>query len=155
MITHIRIKTKPWVATYKEPWSGKKRQKAFKTEQEAKDFDTAQNTVFERERSIIRATKRRRRKAAPTSATVEEVLNKYLDTLGNPTTREPSAAHYQYLWASQGTLPEYRRRSCLSQSSGRTRSRQRHCDPSGKNLPDSVQLGSALGYAFEYPPLPA
>lgn len=93
MITHIRIKTKPWVVTYKEPWSGKKRQKAFKTEQEAKDFDTAQNTVFERERSIIRATKRRRRKAAPTSATVEEVLNKYLDTLGNPTTRATSASH--------------------------------------------------------------
>ena len=110
MVKHVRIKTKPWIVIYKEPWSGKKRQKSFKTEQEAIDFDSAQSTVFERERTIIRAVKKRHRKTVPASATVEEILNKYLDTLGNPTTRATSSSHLQPIINIYG----HRKAHCLS-----------------------------------------
>lgn len=95
MIVCHKLRRKPWIVKYREPWTGKPRQKAFLTEQEAKAFDEAQSVVFDKEKAIIRSAKRRRKKSVPTSPTVEDVLRRYLDTLGNPTTRETSANHLQ------------------------------------------------------------
>ena len=50
MIVCLSYKRKPWIVRYREPWSGKPRQKAFATEQEAQDFEMAQLTVFAREK---------------------------------------------------------------------------------------------------------
>lgn len=95
MIVCYKLRKKPWIVKYREPWTGKPRQKAFLTEQEAKAFDEAQSQVFDRERAIIKSAKKRRKKSSVASVTVEEVLNKYLDTLGNPTTRATSSSHLQ------------------------------------------------------------
>ena len=95
MIVCHKLRKKPWIVKYREPWTGKQRQKAFLTEQEAKSFDEAQSVVFEKEKAIIRAVKQRRKKNTPSSATVEEILLKYLDTLGNPVTRATSSSHLQ------------------------------------------------------------
>ena len=46
MIVCLSYKRKPWIVRYREPWSGKPRQKAFATEQEAQDFEMAQLTVL-------------------------------------------------------------------------------------------------------------
>ena len=110
MIVCHRLKRKPWVVKYREPWTGKPRQKAFKTEDEAKTFDEAQAAVFDKEKAIIRSAKRRRKKSAVATVTVEEVLNKYLDTLGNPTTRATSSSHLQPILNIYG----HRKAHCLS-----------------------------------------
>lgn len=110
MIVCHKLRKKPWIVKYREPWTGKQRQKAFLTEQEAKVFDEAQSTVFEKEKAIIRAVKRRRKKNAPPSVTVEEVLLKYLDTLGNPVTRATSSSHLQPILTIYGQ----RKAHCLT-----------------------------------------
>ena len=93
-ILHKAIKQKPWIVRYKEPWTGKARTKSFSTETEAKAFDEAQASVFGKERAIIKATKRRRkRQAAPSSLTVAEVIDRYLDSLTNLRTRKSCAHH--------------------------------------------------------------
>ena len=110
MVVHFRLRKKPWVVKYREPWTGKPRQKAFRTEDEAKSFDEAQAAVFDKEKAIIRSVKRRRKKSAVVTATVEEILNKYLDTLGNPTTRATSSSHLQPIINIYG----HRKAHCLS-----------------------------------------
>ncbi len=110
MIVRLKFRKKPWTVKYREPWTGKSRQKSFTTEAEAQAFDEAQSKVFDKEKAIIRAVKRRRKKAAPASVTVEEVLGKYLDTLGNPVTRATSFSHLQPFLAIYG----HRKAHCLS-----------------------------------------
>ena len=110
MIVCHKLKRKPWIVKYREPWTGKPRQKAFLTEQEAKAFDEAQAVVFDKEKAIIRSVKRRRKKSAVATVTVEEVLHKYLDTLGNPTTRATSSSHLQPIMHIYG----HRKAHCLN-----------------------------------------
>ena len=92
-IIHKAIKSKPWIVRYKEPWSGKARTRSFSTEAEAKAFDEAQSQVFDRERAIIKATKRRRKLQAAPSITVADVIDRYLDSLTNLRTRKSCAHH--------------------------------------------------------------
>ena len=92
-ILHKAIKSKPWIVRYKEPWTGKARTRSFSTEAEDKAFDEAQASVFDKERAIIKATKRRRKRQAAPSLTVAEVIDRYLDSLTNLRTRKSCAHH--------------------------------------------------------------
>ena len=89
----LKYKRKPWVVKYREPWSGRPRQRAFAVEAEARAFEDAQTSLYERERAIIKAVRRRRAQGRPASLTIAEVLDRYLDSLGNPSTRAASAYH--------------------------------------------------------------
>ena len=89
----LKYKRKPWVVKYREPWSGRPRQRAFAVEAEARAFEDAQASLYERERAIIKAVRRRRTQGRPASLTIAEVLDRYLDSLGNPSTRAASAYH--------------------------------------------------------------
>ncbi len=89
----LKYKRKPWVVKYREPWSGRPRQRAFAAEAEARAFEDAQASLYERERAIIKAVRRRRTQGRPASLTIAEVLDRYLDSLGNPSTRAASAYH--------------------------------------------------------------
>ena len=92
-IVCLKYKRKPWVVKYREPWSGRPRQRAFAVEAEARAFEDAQTSLYERERAIIKAVRRRRAQGRPASLTIAEVLDRYLDSLGNPSTRAASAYH--------------------------------------------------------------
>ena len=89
----LKYKRKPWVVKYREPWSGRPRQRAFAVEAEARAFEDAQASLYERERAIIKAVRRRRTQGRPASLTIAEILGRYLDSLGNPSTRAASAYH--------------------------------------------------------------
>lgn len=89
----LKYKSKPWVVKYREPWSGRPRQRAFAQETDALAFEEAQASLYERERAIIKAVRRRRIQGRPTNLTIAEVLDRYLDSLGNPATRVASAYH--------------------------------------------------------------
>ena len=102
-IIHKAIKSKPWIVRYKEPWSGKARTKSFLTQAEAKAFDEAQSQVFDRERKIIKATKRRRKLQAAPSITVADVIDRYLDSLTNLRTRKSCAHHLKSIRDIFGT----------------------------------------------------
>ena len=102
-ILHKAIKSKPWIVRYKEPWSGKARTKSFSTEAEAQSFDAAQSQVFDRERAIIKATKRRRKRQAAPSITVADVIDRYLDSLTNLRTRKSCAHHLKSIRDIFGT----------------------------------------------------
>lgn len=110
MIACLKFRKKPWLVKYREPWTGKSRQRSFKTEEEAKVFDEAQSAVFEREKAIIRSVKRRKKRSQPTSATVEDTLHRYLETLGNPVTRATTASHLQPFIAIYG----HRKAHCMT-----------------------------------------
>ena len=92
-IVCLKYKRKPWVVKYREPWSGRPRQRAFAGEAEARVFEDAQAALYERERAIIKAVRRRRSLGRPASLTIAEILDRYLDSLGNPSTRAASAYH--------------------------------------------------------------
>lgn len=92
-IVCLKYKRKPWVVKYREPWSGRPRQRAFAAEAEARVFEDAQAALYERERAIIKAVRRRRSQGRPASLTIAEILDRYLDSLGNPSTRAASAYH--------------------------------------------------------------
>ena len=109
MIVCLSYKRKPWIVRYREPWSGKPRQKAFATEQEAQDFERAQLAVFAREKEIIRTVRRRKRQKQPAPLSVADVLVRYLDSLGNPGTRMTCVYHVRPLIAIYGQ----RRAHCL------------------------------------------
>lgn len=109
-IIFLRYKKKPWIVKYKEPWSGRPRQRAFAAEAEARVFEDAQAMLYERERAIIKAVRRRRSQGRPASPTVAEVLSRYLDSLGNPSTRAASAYHLRLFSDIFGT----RKAHCLT-----------------------------------------
>ena len=56
-IVCLKYKSKPWVVKYREPWSGRPRQRAFAQEADALAFEEAQASLYERERAIIKAVK--------------------------------------------------------------------------------------------------
>ena len=92
-IVYRSYKRKPWIVRWREPWSGRPRQRAFATETEAQGFEAAQVAVYERERVIIRAAKRRRAPVPAQRFSVSEIVERYLAQLGNPATRTTASYH--------------------------------------------------------------
>jgi hypothetical protein len=92
-IKFLAYKRKPWLVSYREPWSGRPRQRSFLTEIDAVAFEETTNSLYERERAIVRNVKRRRALHAPGTLTVQEILDRYLDSLANPGTRAASGYH--------------------------------------------------------------
>lgn len=105
----LKYKRKPWVVKYREPWSGKPRQRAFADEAKARAFEEAQAAIYERERAIVKAVRRRRTQGRPTSPTVAELLSRYLESLGNPSTRAASSYHLRLF----GDIFGLRKAHCL------------------------------------------
>ncbi|MDR1946357.1 MAG: tyrosine-type recombinase/integrase [Desulfovibrio sp.] len=92
-ISFLAYKGKPWLVQYREPWSGRPRRRSFATEGDAVAFEAATRDLYERERTIVRAVKRRRTAQAASSLTVSEICDRYIDTLANPGTRSASTYH--------------------------------------------------------------
>lgn len=92
-IVCLKYKRKPWLVKYREPWSGRPRQRAFAEEADARAFEATQARLYERERAIIKAARRRKSQEHAASPTIAELLDRYLGSLGNPSTRAASAYH--------------------------------------------------------------
>jgi integrase len=108
-VVFLAYKKKPWIVKYREPWTRRPRQRAFTEETEARDFERAQLDIYQREREIIRSTKRRRAAQAPCAMTVEALVGRYLETLVNPSTRVTSDYHARLFCAVYG----HRKAHCL------------------------------------------
>ena len=135
----LKYKRKPWVVKYREPWSGRPRQRAFAAEAEARAFEDAQASLYERERAIIKAVRRRRTQGRPASLTIAEVLDRYLDSLGNPSTRAASAYHLR--------LSDFGGRGRVSRAATTARREQKHSLPPHGHRPGRLSLGGPLGLA--------
>lgn len=111
-VIYLAYKRKPWIVKYREPWTNKPRVKSFGKDEEekARSFERAQADLYEREREIIRRTKRRRAARSPAGVTVGELLERYLDTLSNPSTRAASDYHLRLFSAVYG----HRKAHCIS-----------------------------------------
>ena len=62
---------KPWVVTWKNPWTGKKHVRGFDNEASAVAFDTAQADMAAKEKALLRKT--RERKSGQRRITVQEL----------------------------------------------------------------------------------
>jgi integrase len=98
----LAYKRKPWIVRYREPWTGRQRQRSFGNEAEAAAYEKSVLTLYERERAIVRNIKRRRAAKATDSLMVQDVIDRYLATLGNPSTRAASAYHLALFTAIYG-----------------------------------------------------
>jgi integrase len=97
----LAYKRKPWIVRYREPWSGRQRQRSFTGEADAAAYESNVRTLYERERAIVRNVRRRRAAKMP-GVTVQGVIDRYMETLGNPVTRSASAYHLSLFAAIYG-----------------------------------------------------
>lgn len=100
-----------WKLTYRDPWSGRPRIKTWKgkeAEGEAQAFATAIGEQYEREREIIRRTRRRRASVASGRLTVAELLRLYFASLQNPQTRASVRYHADSLVSIFGSRKAHR-----------------------------------------------
>lgn len=100
-----------WKLTYRDPWSGRPRIKTWKgkeAEGEAQAFAAAIGEQYEREREIIRRTRRRRASAASGQLTVAELLGLYLTSLKNTQTRASATYHIDSLKGIFGSRKAHR-----------------------------------------------
>ena len=100
-----------WKLTYRDPWSGRPRIKTWKgkeAEGEAQAFATAIGEQYEREREIIRRTRRRRASVASGRLTVAELLRLYFASLQNPQTRASVRYHADSLVGIFGSRKAHR-----------------------------------------------
>ena len=140
-VIYLAYKRKPWIVKYREPWTNKPRVKSFGKDEEekARSFERAQADLYEREREIIRRTKRRRAARSPAGVTVGELLERYLDTLSNPSTRAASDYHLRLFFAVYG----HRKAHCISMEDVAA-----FLDlPPRGDCPGGLQLGRPLGSA--------
>ena len=86
-------KKNPFVLHYREPWSGRKRQKSFPTNDEAKAFEAIMQEQFEHEKALLRQQKRRESKRY--SIRIDDLMQRYLSTLSNISTQQSSRYHAQ------------------------------------------------------------
>jgi integrase len=100
-IVFLAYKSKPWIAQYREPWTGRRRQRSFSSEADAAAFEAGVTSLYERERTIVRNVKRRRTAKIP-GITVQDLIDRYMETLGNPVTRAASAYHLTLFGAVYG-----------------------------------------------------
>ncbi|EFL85807.1 hypothetical protein HMPREF0326_01510 [Desulfovibrio sp. 3_1_syn3] len=111
-VFYLAYKRKPWIVKYREPWTNKPRVKSFGKDEEekARAFERAQADLYEREREIIRRAKRRRAAQAPAGITVDDLLQRYMDTLSNPSTRAANDYHLRLFLSIYG----HRKAHCIS-----------------------------------------
>ena len=100
-----------WKLTYRDPWSGRPRVKTWhgkNAEGDAQTFAAAIGEQYDREREIIRRTRRRRASAASGQLTVAELLGLYLVSLENPQTRASTRYHADSLVSIFGSRKAHR-----------------------------------------------
>jgi integrase len=93
MLVFLAYKKRPWIVKYREPWSGRPRCRSFLEEADALEFERGQLDLYTREREIIRRAKRGRAVKTPGTISIGDLLERYLATLANPTTRATSGYH--------------------------------------------------------------
>ena len=84
-----------WKLNYRDPWSGRARTRSFKgetAEKDARAFESAISEQYEHERRLL-ASSRRRAAARVSSITVADLLDLYLQSLENVSTRKTTAYH--------------------------------------------------------------
>lgn len=92
---------KPWVVTWRNPWTGKKHTNAFCSESEATAFATAQTELAAREKAMLRKT--RRKKQQHGRIRVSELLETYfLNAQTNPLTKRQAQYHASHILAAFG-----------------------------------------------------
>lgn len=92
---------KPWVVTWRNPWTGKKHTKAFCSEDEAAVFATAQAELAAREKTLLR--KARQKKQKDGRIRVSELLDAYFrNTQTNPLTKRQSQYHASHILTAFG-----------------------------------------------------
>lgn len=109
-LRYVEYKRRQWVLRYRDPWSGKQRVRSFASEAEARQFESVQAELYARERELIRRVRRRTSSSSLTRVTVAELLERYMETLENPTTRSTTKQHVEPLSAIFG----HRRAHCLT-----------------------------------------
>lgn len=100
-----------WKLTYRDPWSGRPRVKTWRgkeAEGDAQVFAAAIGEQFEREKEIIRRTRRRRASVASGRLTVAELLRLYFASLQNPQTRASVRYHADSLVSIFGSRKAHR-----------------------------------------------
>lgn len=68
-------KKKPWVVTWRNPWTGKRHTQGFAEEAEAKIFEDAQADIAAKEKALLR--KARKHKAVQNRVCVKDLLDSY------------------------------------------------------------------------------
>ncbi len=92
---------KPWVVTWKNPWTGKKHVRGFDNEASAVAFDTAQADMAAKEKALLRKT--RERKSGQRRITVQELLETYFRlTHSNALTIKQARYHASHILAAFG-----------------------------------------------------
>lgn len=92
---------KPWVVTWRNPWTGKKHTKSFCTENEAITFDRTQAELAAKEKALLRRARHKKQKAG--RIRVSELLEAYfLNAQTNAITKRQSRYHASHILAAFG-----------------------------------------------------
>lgn len=92
---------KPWVVTWKNPWTGKKHVRGFDNEASAVAFDTAQADMAAKEKTLLRKT--HERKGGYALSTVKEILETYFRlSRSNTLTIKQDRYHAAHILAAFG-----------------------------------------------------
>lgn len=98
---HEFRKKKPWVVTWRNPWTGKKHTQGFDDEATAAAFEAAQAEIAAKERALLR--KARKQKASRSRICVKELLDSYFRLAHtNPVTIRQARYHASHIISAFG-----------------------------------------------------
>lgn len=98
---HEFRKKKPWVVTWRNPWTGKKHTQGFDDEATAAAFEAAQAEIAAKERALLR--KARKQKASQSRISVKDLLESYFRLAhSNPVTIRQARYHASHIVSAFG-----------------------------------------------------
>lgn len=98
---HEFRKKKPWVVTWRNPWTGKKHTQGFDDEATAVAFEAAQAEIAAKERALLR--KARKQKASQSRISVKDLLESYFRLAhSNPVTIRQARYHASHIVSAFG-----------------------------------------------------
>lgn len=94
-------KKKPWVVTWRNPWTGKRHTQGFEDEALARAFEATQVEIATKEKALLR--KARKRKAGRSHICVKDLLNSYFRLAHtNPVTIRQARYHASHIISAFG-----------------------------------------------------
>ena len=98
---HEFRKKKPWVVTWRNPWTGKKHTQGFDDEATAVAFEAAQAEIAAKERALLR--KARKQKASQSRISVKDLMESYFRLAhSNPVTIRQARYHASHIVSAFG-----------------------------------------------------
>ena len=98
---HQFRKKKPWVVTWRNPWTGKRHTQAFDDEALAVAFEEAQAEIAAKERALLR--KARKQKTSQSRISVKDLLESYFRLAhSNPVTVRQAQYHASHVISAFG-----------------------------------------------------